>query len=85
VLTEIGDFNRLTRDDENRYVNNALVLFTLITVPASLALALLQALGSHSPWIFGIVLAACVVFTAALLTTRTARVVLRSIRQRLAS
>jgi hypothetical protein len=83
VLTEISDFNRLTRDDEKRYVNNALVLFTLMTVPASLALALLQALGSHSPWIFGSVLAACVIFTAALLTTRTARVVLRSIRKRL--
>jgi uncharacterized membrane protein AbrB (regulator of aidB expression) len=60
-------------------------LFTLITVPASLALAFLQALGSHSPWIFGSVLAACFVLTAALMTTRTARVVLRSVRKRLSS
>lgn len=82
LLTEISDYNRLTRDDEKRYVNNALVLFTLVTVPAGLALALLQALGSHSPWMFGSVLAACLVFTAALLTTRTARVVLRSVRRR---
>ena len=85
VLSEISDFNRLTRDDEKRYVNNALVLFTLITVPASLALALLQALGSRSPWIFGSVLAGGLVLTIALMTTRTARVVLRSVRKRLSS
>src|SRR3569833_20877 len=83
VLTEISDFNRLTRDDEKRYVTTALILFTLITVPGSLALALLQALGSDSPWIFGSVITACVFITAALLTTRTARVVMRSIRKRL--
>jgi hypothetical protein len=35
VLMEISDFNRLNRETEKRYVNNALVLFTLITVPAS--------------------------------------------------
>lgn len=85
VLTEISDFNRLHREHEKRYVNNALVLFTLITVPVSLALALLQALGSHSPWTFGIVLVSSVVLTAALLMTRTSRVVLRSIRKRLSS
>lgn len=83
VLTEISDFNRLARDNEKRHINNALVLFTLITVPVSIALALLQALGSHNPWTFGVVLAACLVLTAALLATRTARVVLRSIRDRL--
>jgi hypothetical protein len=83
VLTEISDFNRMARDNEKRHVNNALVLFTLTTVPISIALALLQALGSHNPWTFGIVLASCVVLTAALLATRTARVVLRSIRKRL--
>lgn len=83
VLTEISDFNRLARDNEKRHVNNSLVLFTLITVPVSIALALLQALGSHNPRIFGAVLAASLILTAALLTTRTARVVLRSIRNRL--
>ena len=83
VLTEISDFNRLKRDDENRYINNAVVLFTLVTVPVSIALALLQALGSPNPWIFAIVLTACVLLTAGLLLTRTARVVLRSIRRRL--
>jgi len=41
--------------------------------------------GPHNPWTFGIALAACVILAAALLTTRTARVVLRSIRKRLST
>jgi hypothetical protein len=83
ILAEINDFNRLVRDDETRHVNSALVLFTLITVPAGIALALLQVLGSKDPWLFTTVLAVCAIVTGLLLLTRPARLVLRSIRRRL--
>ncbi|MEU8272507.1 hypothetical protein AB0B89_35820 [Sphaerisporangium sp. NPDC049002] len=46
ILTEISDFNRLTREDETRHVNSAVVVFTLITVPAGIALALLRNLSN---------------------------------------
>jgi hypothetical protein len=82
VLAEISDFGRLARDDEARHVNNALLLFTLITVPAGIALALLQVLGSKDPWLFTTVLAVSAVLTGLLLLTRPARLVLRSIYRR---
>jgi hypothetical protein len=83
ILAEINDYNRLTRDDEARDINNAVVLFTLVTVPAGIALALLQVLGSKAPWLFAAVMAAFAVLTALLLLTRPARLVLRGIRRRL--
>lgn len=83
ILAEINDFNRLTRDDETRHVNNAVVLFTLITVPAGIALALLQVLGSKDPWLFGTVLTVFALITGLLLLTRPARLVMSSIRRRL--
>ncbi|MEV6151264.1 hypothetical protein AB0L53_13070 [Nonomuraea sp. NPDC052129] len=82
VLTEISDFNRLARDDENRHVNSAVVVFTLVTVPAGIALALLQVLQTKNPWLFVAVAVACVGLTAFLLSTRSARVAFRSLRNR---
>jgi hypothetical protein len=82
VLAEVKDFNRISREGENRLVNSAIVLFTLITVPTSIALALLQVLDSRDPWLFIVVLASCMVIVGALLLTRPARTVLRAIRGR---
>lgn len=82
ILTEISDFNRLTRDDENRHVNSAVVLFTLVTVPAGIALALLQVLQSNDPRLLAAVILTCVGSTALLLRTRSARVALRALRRR---
>ncbi|WP_326637721.1 hypothetical protein OG884_27880 [Streptosporangium sp. NBC_01755] len=82
LLTEIGDFNRLTRDDENRHVNSAVVVFTLITVPAGIALALLQVLETDEPWLLTTVAVTCVALTALLLRTRSARTALRALRRR---
>lgn len=82
VLAEVNDYNQLTRDSDNRHVNNAVVLFTLVTVPAGIALALLQALGTKDPWQFGVVLMACLIITGLLLLTRPARTATRSIRRR---
>jgi hypothetical protein len=82
VLAEINDYNQFTRDTDNRNINSAIVLFTLVTVPAGIALALLQALGSSDPMLFATVLVTCLIITALLLTTRPARTAMRSIRRR---
>ncbi|MFI9597913.1 hypothetical protein [Nonomuraea sp. NPDC052265] len=82
MLTEISDFNRLTRDDENRHVNSAVVVFTLVTVPAGIALALLQVLGTDQPWLLATVAGVCLVLIALLLRTRSARVAFRALRRR---
>ncbi|MEU6715024.1 hypothetical protein ABZ897_26470 [Nonomuraea sp. NPDC046802] len=82
VLTEISDFNRLARDDESRHVNSAAVVFTLVTVPAGIALALLQVLETKNPWLFVAVAVACVGLTAGLLSMRSARVAFKAIRNR---
>ncbi|GGU90057.1 hypothetical protein GCM10010182_00630 [Actinomadura cremea] len=81
ILAEINDFNRLTREDEARHVNGTVLLFTLATVPAGTALALLQVLGRKDLWVFIAVFVTCVVFTGLLLATRPARTVVRSIRR----
>ncbi|MEV5576616.1 hypothetical protein AB0L06_41865 [Spirillospora sp. NPDC052269] len=83
ILAEINDLNRLSRENENRHVNSAIVLFTLVTVPVGIALALLQALGSQDLWLFVSVLTTAALVTGLLLLTRPARLVITSIRQRL--
>ncbi|MEV4105918.1 hypothetical protein AB0J42_37270 [Nonomuraea sp. NPDC049649] len=82
ILTEISDFNRLTRDDENRHVNSAVVVFTLVTVPAGIALALLQVMETDQPWLIVAVALACLGLTVFLLSTRSARVAFRALRNR---
>jgi hypothetical protein len=82
ILAEINDFNRFAREDEAHRINGAILLFTLVTVPAGTALALLQVLETRDPWIFTTVFATCTIFIGLLLTTRSARGVLRSLRQR---
>ncbi|GAA5086963.1 hypothetical protein HNP84_001121 [Thermocatellispora tengchongensis] len=49
LLTEISDFNRLTRDDESHHANSAIVVLTLLTVPADISLAILEVLQTSSP------------------------------------
>ncbi|WP_433151911.1 hypothetical protein ACQPZ8_16320 [Actinomadura nitritigenes] len=80
VLAEINDFNRLARENQAHHINGTVLLFTLMTVPAGTALALLQVVGGKNPWIFTAVFAGCVILTGLLLATRPARTVLRSIR-----
>ncbi|MET7999736.1 hypothetical protein [Nonomuraea glycinis] len=82
ILTEISDFNRLTRDDENRHINGAVVVFTLVTVPAGIALALLQVMETDQPWLIAAVVLACLGLTVLLLSTRSARVAFRALRNR---
>ncbi|MEV6862448.1 hypothetical protein AB0M44_15800 [Streptosporangium subroseum] len=55
---------------------------TVITVPAGIALALLQVLETDEPWLLATVTAACVGLTALLLRTRSARVALQALRRR---
>jgi hypothetical protein len=55
ILTEISDFNRLT----------------LVTVPAGIALALLQVMETDQPWLIAAVVLACLGLTVLLLSTRS--------------
>ncbi|MCG5213108.1 hypothetical protein [Streptosporangium sp. KLBMP 9127] len=82
ILTEISDYNRLTRDDETQRVNSAVVLFTLVTVPAGIALALLQVLETQDPRLITTIIATCLILTALLLRTRSARLALHALRRR---
>jgi predicted membrane protein len=69
-------------------MSNAVALFTLVTVPIGVALALLallQLLGSHDAWQYAIVTAVFSGITAGLLRTRAARLVLRAIRRQLST
>ncbi|PZG47996.1 hypothetical protein C1I98_12995 [Spongiactinospora gelatinilytica] len=83
ILTEISDFNRLARDDESRSVNATVVVFTLLTVPVGIALALLQVLETDDLWLITTVSLACLLLTALLLRTRSARLAIRALRRRL--
>ncbi|MDP4505860.1 hypothetical protein [Nonomuraea turcica] len=85
ILTEINDFNRLSREDENRQVNSAVVVFTLVTVPAGIALALLQVMETNEPWLFVTVGGVSAVLIALLLRTRSARVAFKALRRRFIS
>lgn len=84
-MTEINDFNRLTREEENRSINSTLGVFTLVTVPLGIAVGVLEVLGSNNLWQFAIVTAILLTITALLLRTRPARLVLGSLRRRIRS
>ncbi|MEU9886361.1 hypothetical protein [Sphaerisporangium sp. NPDC051011] len=82
IISDISDFNRLIREEESRYVNSAIVVFTLVTVPAGIALALLQVIETDNPWLYATVAIACVVLIGLLLSTRSARTALQALRRR---
>lgn len=80
VLAEISDYNRVGRENESRSINGTVLLFTLATVPAGIALALLQVISPQDLWIFAIVLGACLLLTGVLLVTGPARGAFQSMR-----
>jgi hypothetical protein len=69
-------------DNESLRVNGAVVVFTLVTVSAGIALGLLQVLETSEPWLFVAVGVACLELTVLLLSTRSARVAFRALRNR---
>jgi hypothetical protein len=85
ILAEISDFNRLARDDEARNINNSAVLFTVITVPVGIGLALLQAMGHADSHVFIVVIAACLGFSLLMLMTRPGRLCIRTVRRHFTS
>lgn len=80
VLSEISDYNRVGRETESHTTNSTVLFFTLATVPAGIALALLQVISAQDLWIFAVVLGTCLLLTGVLLVTRPARGAFRSIR-----
>lgn len=83
ILAEISDFTRLARDDQARDINNSAVLFTVITVPVGIGLALMQLIGHASTGQFITVIAACLAFSLLVLLTRPGRIIIQSVRRKL--
>lgn len=82
ILAEVSDYSRLAHDDQARDVSNSTVLFTVITVPAGIGLAVLQVLGHPSSGEFILVIAACLAASLLVLLTRPGRLAIRSVRKR---
>lgn len=85
ILAEISDLNRLHHDEQSRHINNSAVLFTVITVPVGIGIAVLQALGHPNSTQFIITIAACLTVSLLVLLTRPGRMVIRSVRRRFSS
>ncbi|WP_159942116.1 MULTISPECIES: hypothetical protein [unclassified Nocardiopsis] len=80
ILSEVSDYNHVIRAKESTTVNGSVLLFTLATVPAAIALAFLQVLGPRDAWVLAAVLVGCVFLTGLLLATRPARTAVRALR-----
>ncbi|WP_335973403.1 hypothetical protein [Streptomyces sp. CA2R106] len=80
ILTEAADYARLAQNQESQQIAGALGVLTILGLPLSTALSVLQVLGDTSAADLTIALAASLAATAAALTTRYGRLVLSSLR-----
>lgn len=80
ILAEAADYARLVQNQESQQIAGALGVLTVLGLPVSTALAVLQVLGDSSPRDLIVALAAALAATAAALTTRYGRLVLSSLR-----
>lgn len=80
ILAEAADYARLAQNQESQQIAGALGVLTVLGLPVSTALAILQVLGDTSATDLVVALAASLAATAAALTTRYGRLVLSSLR-----
>lgn len=80
ILAEADDYARLVQTQESQQIAGALGVLTILGLPVSTALAILQVLGDSSPLDLVLALGAALAATAAALTTRYGRLVLSSLR-----
>lgn len=80
ILAEAADYARLVQNQESQQIAGALGVLTVLGLPVSTALAVLQVLGDADPVHLVIALAAALAATAGALTTRYGRLVLSSLR-----
>ncbi|MFJ7420761.1 hypothetical protein ACIQXD_19420 [Streptomyces uncialis] len=82
ILTEATDYARLVQSQENQQISGALGILTIVGLPLGTALAVQQVLDDTNPWHLLLYVAAALVVTGAILTTRYGRLVLDSLRGR---
>lgn len=80
ILAEAADYARLVQTQESQQIAGALGVLTILGLPLSTALAILQVLGDSSALHLVLALAAALAATGAALTTRYGRLVLSSLR-----
>ena len=80
ILAEAADYARLAQNQESQQIAGALGVLTILGLPVSTALSVLQVLNDSSPADLVVALAASLAATAAALTTRYGRLVLSSLR-----
>jgi hypothetical protein len=80
ILAEAADYGRLAQNQESQQIAGALGVLTVLGLPLSTALSVLQVLGDSSGTHLVMALAASLAATAAALTTRYGRLVLSSLR-----
>jgi hypothetical protein len=82
ILAEAADYSRLVQTQESQQIAGALGVLTVLGLPVSTALAILQVLGDSRPAHLLLALGAALAATGAALTTRYGRLVLSSLRGR---
>jgi hypothetical protein len=80
ILAEAADYARLAQTQESQQIAGALGVLTVLGLPVSTALSVLQVLGDSSPAHLVLALGAALAATGAALTTRYGRLVLSSLR-----
>ncbi|HEY5833356.1 hypothetical protein [Streptomyces sp.] len=80
ILAEAADHARLVQTQESQQIAGALGVLTVLGLPLSTALGILQVLGDSRPSHLLLALAAALAATGAALTTRYGRLVLSSLR-----
>lgn len=82
ILAEAADYSRLVQTQESQQIAGALGVLTILGLPLSTALGVLQVLGDDDPGHLLIALGGALAATGAALMTRYGRLVLASLRGR---
>lgn len=80
ILAEAADYSRLVQTQESQQIAGALGVLTILGLPLSTVLGILQVRGDQDPFHLLIAVAAALAATAGALTTRYGRLVLSSLR-----
>ncbi|MDT0318475.1 hypothetical protein [Streptomyces millisiae] len=82
ILAEAADHNRLIQTHKNQQISGALGIITILGLPLTTALTVIQVLGYQTPWHLLTATLTALAATGALLTTPYGRLVLNSLRGR---
>lgn len=86
ILAGVQDFNQAPREEAKETTDSSAVLFTVITVPVGIGVAMLQLWAGHFEALqFALVIAGCLAFSLLLLLTRPGRTAIHAVWRRLAS